>query len=248
MPRASAIAAEGGTVPPPGDFAEEPASRPNDGAALLLGERLRAERTKQQMGVRELARRVGVSASLISQIELGRATPSVSTLYAVVQELNLSLDQLFFEYTDQRHPSAPKAGSANTPSASARVLAGRGKVDPVMRADTRQAINLGSGVVWESMSPDTGQGVDFLRTTYEVGGESAPADALIRHGGREYGYIIEGTLGVTVGFDTHELRPGDSISFDSTTPHRLFNLGDRPVKAIWCVVGRDETALNRATA
>jgi quercetin dioxygenase-like cupin family protein len=50
--------------------------------------------------------------------------------------------------------------------------------------------------------------------------------------------VLSGTLGVTIGFDTHVLGPGDSISFDSTTPHRLATIGDEEVHAIWFVVGR----------
>jgi mannose-6-phosphate isomerase-like protein (cupin superfamily) len=80
--------------------------------------------------------------------------------------------------------------------------------------------------------------VDFLSVIYEPGGASSEAPLLMRHSGREYGVVLEGTLGVTIGFETHELEPGDSISFDSTTPHRLFNDGDVPVRAIWVVIGR----------
>ena len=63
----------------------------------LVGPRLRVERERQRIGLRELARRVNVSASLISQVELGKATPSVGTLYAIVNELGMSLDELFFD-------------------------------------------------------------------------------------------------------------------------------------------------------
>jgi mannose-6-phosphate isomerase-like protein (cupin superfamily) len=45
-------------------------------------------------------------------------------------------------------------------------------------------------------------------------------------------------MGIQLGFEVYELEPGDSIAFDSTEPHRLFNLGDEPVHAIWFVVGR----------
>jgi mannose-6-phosphate isomerase-like protein (cupin superfamily) len=46
-------------------------------------------------------------------------------------------------------------------------------------------------------------------------------------------------LHVTIDFREYVLEPGDSISLDSTTPHRLANVGDTPVHAIWFVVGRD---------
>ena len=58
-------------------------------------------------------------------------------------------------------------------------------------------------------------------------------DRLIRHVGTEYGFILSGTLEVTLGFETYRLTTGDSISFDSSRPHRLANVGDIPVEAIW---------------
>src|SRR2546428_9010030 len=60
-----------------------------------IGARLREERERVGISQRELARRLGVSASLISQIESGQSKPSVGTLYAVVTELGVSLDHVF---------------------------------------------------------------------------------------------------------------------------------------------------------
>ena len=50
--------------------------------------------------------------------------------------------------------------------------------------------------------------------------------------------MISGTLGVTIGFDDYVLGPGDAISFDSMTPHRMHNLGKEPVHGIWFQLGR----------
>jgi quercetin dioxygenase-like cupin family protein len=80
--------------------------------------------------------------------------------------------------------------------------------------------------------------IEYLYAIYSIGGESSPGDALVRHNGREFGVVLEGRLNVTVGFDEHVLDAGDSISFDSTTPHRLHNEGSDPAHAIWVVVGR----------
>ena len=66
----------------------------------------------------------------------------------------------------------------------------------------------------------------------------------MRHPGREYGVVLEGQLGVQLGFDEYTLGPGDSIAFDSTKPHRLCNLGDVPVNGIWFVVGREGLPLS----
>jgi mannose-6-phosphate isomerase-like protein (cupin superfamily) len=111
-------------------------------------------------------------------------------------------------------------------------------VEPVVRADERKAIQLDSGVRWERLTSVTEHDVDFLYVVYAVGGASCAEDSLMRHAGREYGHVIAGRLGVTVGFDTYELGPGDSIAFDSTMPHRLFNAGDVPAEGIWFVIGR----------
>ena len=62
----------------------------------------------------------------------------------------------------------------------------------------------------------------------------------MRHGGKEYGYVTGGRLGVQVGFERYDLGPGDSISFDSSSPHRLWTIGDEPAEAIWVVVGQAE--------
>jgi mannose-6-phosphate isomerase-like protein (cupin superfamily) len=80
--------------------------------------------------------------------------------------------------------------------------------------------------------------VDFLHVTYEVGGASSPEREFQRHGGREWGYIISGSLRITVGFDEYVLGPGDAITLDSTIPHRLANQGPEPVHAVWFVLGR----------
>src|SRR6187551_1457806 len=60
-----------------------------------LGTRLRVERDHRGVTLRELARRLEVSPSLLSQIETGKTQPSVRTLYAIVSELGVSLDDVF---------------------------------------------------------------------------------------------------------------------------------------------------------
>src|SRR3954468_4235853 len=63
--------------------------------ASKVGGRLRATREHLGISLRELARRVGVSPSLVSQIELDRVNPSVSTLYALVTELGMTMSDVF---------------------------------------------------------------------------------------------------------------------------------------------------------
>jgi len=194
-----------------------------------IGRPIRAAREARGIGVRELARRLDVSASLISQIELGMTMPSVGTLYAIANELDLSLDGLV---------SGAVAAPRPVDGHGAPALSAGGAVSPVVRADERTVVRLASGVTWERLTPETEHGVDFLSVVYDVGGASCPPDSLMRHPGKEYGNVLSGRLGVTVGFETYELGPGDAIAFESSMPHRLFCIGDEEVRAIWCVLGR----------
>jgi transcriptional regulator with XRE-family HTH domain len=196
-----------------------------------MGDRLREARQARGLSLRGLAERLGVSPSLISQVETGRARPSVSTLYAIVTELGISLDELV--YPDAKRPSpAPEPPNPEEPSA-ATMPAG-----PVQRTKGRKSIRLASGVIWERLTTASLPNVDFLYVTYEVGGASSPEHEFQRHGGQEWGYILTGRLGVNIGFDEYVLGPGDAVAFDSGHPHRLFNAGDEPVHAIWFVLGR----------
>jgi transcriptional regulator with XRE-family HTH domain len=204
-----------------------------------VGRRLREFREGSDLSLRELARRLGISPSAISQIETGKSLPSVSTLYAIVSELGMSLDELFSE----REPNGPgrrtrPARPARRPSGASRSAASAAGDDRVQRAGTRQAIDLESGVRWERLTANPDPRADFLYVVYDVGGSSSEGSRFIRHSGREYGLVLSGTLEVTVGFESFLLGPGDSICFDSTVPHCLRNAGDEPAHGVWFVVGR----------
>ncbi len=71
---------------------------------------------------------------------------------------------------------------------------------------------------------------------YSPGGHSTDERRPLRHDGREYGLIISGTLQANVGFDGYKLGPGDSIAFDSSTPHEYLNKTGDYVHAIWVVI------------
>jgi quercetin dioxygenase-like cupin family protein len=154
----------------------------------------------------------------------------VRTLYAIVSELGVSLDQVFPATPQPVHDGRPPAASASPASA--------GETDFVQRHDQRSVLELETGVRWERLTPRNERGLEFLYTVYPPGSESAPADALVRHNGREFGLVLSGRLGVTVGFENHVLEPGDSLFFESSIPHRLHNDGPEPVTAVWVVLGR----------
>jgi transcriptional regulator with XRE-family HTH domain len=187
--------------------------------------RLRGRREELGMSAKALARSIGVSPSLISQIENAKANPSVGTLYAIVTALGMSLDELFADNGSQ------EAGRPRSPAQAPRG-------HHVLQRVDRRTLDLASGVHWERLTPTSDSDVDFLQVTYQAGAESCPPDALMRHSGSEYGLVLRGRLGATVGFDHYELEAGDSIVFDSSLPHRFWTIGDEPTTIVWTIIGR----------
>ncbi len=213
-----------------------------------VGDRIRSERARRGLSVRGLAREVGVSPSLISQIETGRSRPSVSTLYSITRALGISVEDVFDTSVAQaagassglHGPLAAVAQAmANAPTGSTLAgpdLTARRPLGPHVSPDQREILELDSGVTWELLGRVPGAHVDFLLVTYAPGGTSSSTGQLMRHSGVEYGYLSSGELVLTLGFEDHVMRPGDGVSFASTTPHRYRNDGTEPAVGVWCVI------------
>lgn len=200
-----------------------------------LGARIREERHRRGTGLRALARSVGVSASMISQIETGKSRPSVSTLYAITTALGISIDEVFAPPAEQPTGAAPTA-----PSTVAQALRARPgeRLGPLVQPADRQQLTLETGVTWERLGEIPGRLVDFLRITYPPGGTSSSSGRLMQHPGAEFGMVISGQLVLTLGPDEIVLGPGDAVSFESSLPHRFRNDGAEPAVGIWFVVER----------
>jgi transcriptional regulator with XRE-family HTH domain len=179
-----------------------------------IGERLRSLRRARGLGLRELARRVGVTPSLLSQMERGSVNPSVVTLFRLAEALETTTDSFFREERE------------------AATLLGL-----VVRRDERARIRLSGGICWERLTPTDEHDFEFMHCVYPPGATSA--SEMQNHPGRDYGILLEGELDIDVGFATHHLEPGDSIAFDASLPHRLTNRGTVPAHTIWVVLERN---------
>lgn len=200
-----------------------------------VGARIRQARLARGTSLRALAREVGVSASLISQIENGKSQPSVSTLYAITTALGISVEALFEAgETTTASPAAAAPGTVLHALAAFAADPGR-RIGPLVTPREREVLELDSGVVWERLGHVPGSDVDFLLVTYRPGGASSSSGGLMRHTGTEYGCLTSGELILTLGFDEYTLRPGDAVCFESTTPHRYRNDGDVAATGIWFV-------------
>ncbi|MEU0894358.1 helix-turn-helix domain-containing protein [Streptomyces massasporeus] len=195
-----------------------------------VGARIRQARLERGTSLRALAREIGVSASLVSQIETGKSQPSVSTLYAITTTLGISVESLFDARETLRETGVPQALAAFAGDPGRRI-------GPLVGSGGRETLELDSGVVWERLGRVPGAEADFLLVTYRPGGSSSGSGGLMRHAGTEYGYLTSGELVLTLGFEEYTLRAGDSVCFESTTPHRYRNDGEVPAVGVWFVSG-----------
>jgi transcriptional regulator with XRE-family HTH domain len=195
-------------------------------ASVSLGKNVRGERERAGISVRELARRLGVSASFLSQFELGQSQASVSTLFAIVRELNLSLDELL------GHSVLPTKQVKSKRGAQLRDTG----ASPMPASDY---LSFQTGVRWRRLTDEVGDDrVDFLLSEYEPGSDSAPANQPQQHKGNDYGFVLEGTLTAIVNNGRkRRIKTGQAIAIRGDVPHRLLNETDKLVRAIWFVTG-----------
>ena len=250
-----------------------PASRNSaEEAAARIGDRVSSVRSARNVRVSELARQTGVSSSLISQIERGHSRPSVATLFALARALDVPVDTFFADPADQdtvdggtqgadgpgsvssEPGDAPAAASVATdaasagsgppmefPTATATPTRRAGRDRHVVRQDQRASIDIRGGVRWERLTPTALDGVEFLELVYAPGAESDRQS--YRHPGVELVLVTKGVMTICLGFDRHDLEPGDSIAFPSSTPHRYFNATDTEARAITVILRDDLSTL-----
>lgn len=223
-----------------------------------LGPRLREARTRAGLSLRAAARELGVSPSFVSQMENGKSQPSVATLYSLAQLLGVSVDELFA--AEAPEPSAEpmvahedaaetvETGTHRSADSSDRHAArsdfgspvtafprqGNGRVS-VTRPGERARLEMNTGVVWERLAANTGPDFDFMEIVYPPHSSSTSDGTMLQHAGYEFGYLLEGELEITAGFDVFTIRAGEAMGMDSSLPHLLTNPGDVPARGIWFV-------------
>ena len=213
--------------------------------AADIGGRNAAHRAERGVKVSELARAIGVSPSLISQIERGQSRPSVATLYAIAQALGVPMDAFRDGHAAQpsRDAAAPEPRGAALRLVASTGRRGDGRL--VVRRAARDTIDIDGGVRWERLTPTQLDDLEFMELVYAPGAESNAA--LYRHPGMEMVLVLQGRLTIFVGFESHELDEGDSICFPSTFPHRYVNPTEETTRAVTVIVPDGATATAWAT-
>ncbi|MBI3980356.1 MAG: helix-turn-helix transcriptional regulator [Chloroflexi bacterium] len=188
---------------------------------MSIGKRLRALRQMNHLTGAKLAAQVGVSRSLISQIERDGASPSIDVLRRISAALDVPVG-FFFEPTQ----NGPVSDQGPGPVTAGRSGQDRAKV-AVIRADERPKLLLPkSNLVYELATPLSSRRLQAILAV--LGPKEAGPDQPFSHDGEELNFVLSGQLTAVVDGTEYVLGSGSCISFESRVPHRLINHGDEP--------------------
>lgn len=202
---------------------------------LSLGDRIRAERTRQGRTLRALAREVGVSPSMMSQIETNKTQPSVATLFSIASTLGLAL-QAFVESSDVDDLAASPAATVHSGAPAFAFDGGFApgpRLGPRVQPAERQLFQVNEAVAVERLGRVPDLPVEFVRITFAPGGSSTGSGEVMGHPGWEYGFLLRGQLMLSLDGERIRLVPGDAVSFDCSTPHCYRNDATEPAVGIW---------------
>jgi transcriptional regulator with XRE-family HTH domain/quercetin dioxygenase-like cupin family protein len=203
-----------------------------------IGRRVANRRAQLGKKASDLAREAHVSASLISQIERGQSKPSVSTLFAIAEALDLPVDAFFKDggegYPTDPEKRVPLTGKTESRSAADTCRPNGPRHRYLVRSGERATIDIEDGVRWERLTPQTLADAEILELVYSAGAESHPT--LYSHPGSEIVLVLSGSLNIVLGFDRFELMPGDSMHFPSSLPHKYVNPTGHPTRAVTVIL------------
>ena len=189
--------------------AKPTSEKTNSGASATgdsFGVRIRALREAMGLSLRDLAERSGVSAPMLSQVERQETSPTLAVATKIADGLDLTLSQL--------------------------LRLDEGEHVAVSRAEGRRRYERGGHRFEELTPPLPGQRADVSLHTLEPGAATGGSADPPMHepGSRETTVVLGGTLALVVDGSRHELREGDSVTFDADLPHHFENEGEEPTR------------------
>jgi transcriptional regulator with XRE-family HTH domain len=172
-----------------------------------LGERIRAIRQLRRRTLKEIATAAGISESFLSQLERGRTNATIATLQRLSTALGIEVSDLF-----------------NTGTARPRVL----------RRDTREFVEWGSLGRKALLTPKPFHSLEVVVARFEPGGSTG--DEPYTHGdSEELLIVVEGGVHVQLGTEIHDVSAGDSVHYQSSTPHRVSNPHDETAEVLFVI-------------
>jgi len=172
-----------------------------------IPEKLRAFRKSRKMTLKDVADRAGCTSAYISQLEKGRANPSIATLKRIASVFNVKIIDFFLDDQDEEDEVLVRKEQ--------RVMMG---------------FNMGSAVIESLVRTTQNKRMQPLYNRLKPGGGS---NGEYTHEGEEFGIVLAGELELVVGDSVYYVKEGDSFYFPSTTSHGFYNRGEKDTIVIW---------------
>lgn len=172
-----------------------------------IGREVRTFREKLGITMSELAKAAGISAGMLSKIENGTTSPSLSTLQALSRALHVPVTALFRSFEESHDATFVKAGQGLT----------------IERRGTR------AGHQYQLLG-HTPHGPLVVEPYLITLTEKSDVFPIFQHAGLEFLYMLDGEVVYRHGAKTYALTPGDSLFFDSEAPHGPEELRKLPIR------------------
>ncbi len=177
--------------------------------SIRLGRRVRHWRLVKGLTLKDVARQVGCSESLLSKVENDRATPSLSTLHRMAAALDTNLSDIL----------------------------GSGESETITRASNRNVLWIdgnerhGERMRLEQLVP--AKKGRLLQADMYIIPPGGGSNGEMQHSGEEFGFVMEGSLCLRVEDASYLLEAGDSFVFRSELTHSFVNNGNTPARVLW---------------
>jgi transcriptional regulator with XRE-family HTH domain len=176
----------------------------------MIGLNIRSLRKQKGFNLRNFAKKVNVSASFISQLEVGKINPSLAKLKDIASALNTTVGALIGENDKPDNQLITREN------------------------DRKHSDHIGEGMkVHLLTSPDQYKQMEPLFIAMDAGATSG--DHQYQHFGQEFVLILKGKCEITLNDTKYILNKGDSIYFNSNIPHFFKNISKTETDAIWVI-------------
>ena len=176
--------------------------------ASSLGDRIRMSRLNRRLTLGQVAEKVGVSVSALSQLERDQFNPTIATLKAIATTLDTTIGSLVAE---------------TSPLDRA-----------VVRAAERKRLSPRRGITYQLLTPDLSGHIELILSEYDVG--AGTGEEAFAYHAEQCGVVLQGVAVVHLGDAVYRLKAGDSIRFDCAVPHRIVNAGPGELRCIWSII------------
>lgn len=192
-----------------------PSERPILHRVNALGTRIKALRQERGLLQKQLAEKAGLTASMMSQIESGRLTPTLPTLGKLAGAFGVSVPEVL-----------------EPPGGGARVHISRKQEHPIVSFEdcAERWIVLGAGL-FEGK-------VRAVVSTLDRKARGVSTDkVIIKPGQMKLFYVLQGKVALRYAGEIYRMNEGDSALVDGAAPHGWDNVGRRPARVLWVILG-----------